>query len=93
MFNYDKLEQLRKEKGISKKFIAEKIGRTGTTYQDWKNKKCEPSDEQLAVIAQLLDTTSEYLRDEEPLKEPLEEQKEKTPSSEAEKSKKIRPLP
>lgn len=64
MFIFDRFEALRAAKGISKSHIATAIGRTPTTIQDWKNGKAEPSKAQLAIVAELLNTTPEYLAGE-----------------------------
>ena len=66
MFRFDRFEELRVAKGVSKKFIADAIGRTSQIIQDWKNpnKTVEPNDNQLSIVAKILDTTPEYLRGE-----------------------------
>ena len=64
LFNYEKMEALRVSKGITKRFIAQSLGRSATLVQDWKQHKSQPSDEQLAVVANILGTTPAYLRDE-----------------------------
>ena len=66
MFRFDRFEELRTAKGISKKFIADAIGRSSQIIQDWKNPKktVEPNDDQIRVVAKILDTSPEYLRGE-----------------------------
>lgn len=61
MFDYDRFEELRSSKGITKKFIAQELGRSATLCQDWKQKKSQPSPQQLKTVANILGTTSEYL--------------------------------
>lgn len=61
MFNYDRFEELRDSKGITKKHISQILGRSPTLCQDWKMKKSQPSEEQLSVVAEILGTTPAYL--------------------------------
>lgn len=69
MFIYERFEQLIRETGVTKAFIARKIRRTPTVCQDWKAGKSEPNQEQLALVAQALGTTPAYLRGETDRKE------------------------
>ena len=64
LFIYERFEALRSSRGITKRFIAQSLGRSPTLCQDWKMHKSQPSDEQLAVVARILGTTPEYLRGE-----------------------------
>ena len=64
MFVYDRFETLRKQLGITKKFIADAIIRTPAVCQDWKYGKSEPNDDQIMVVANILHTTPAYLRGE-----------------------------
>ena len=64
MFDYDRFEQLRRSKGITKKFIAQSLGRSATLCQDWKQHKSQPSQAQLRQVADILDTTPSYLMGE-----------------------------
>lgn len=64
LFNYERFEALRASRGITKRFIAQSLGRSPTLCQDWKKQKSQPSDEQLAVVARILGTTPAYLRGE-----------------------------
>ena len=61
MFDYDRFEQLRRSKGITKKFIAQSLGRSATLCQDWKQHKSQPSPDQLRQVAEILGTTPAYL--------------------------------
>ena len=63
MFNYERFEELRASRGITKKFIAQALGRSSTICQDWKQKKSQPSEEQLRIVAEILGTSVEYLMD------------------------------
>lgn len=60
--NYGRFEALRVEQGITKKYIAEAIGRTPTVCQDWKAEKSSPNENQLEIIAEILHTTVDYLQ-------------------------------
>lgn len=62
LFIYERFEALRASRGITKRFIAQSLGRSPTLCQDWKMQKSQPSDEQLAVVARILGTTPDYLR-------------------------------
>ena len=64
LFIYERFEALRRSRGITKRFIAQSLGRSPTLCQDWKMHKSQPSDEQLAVVARILGTTPDYLRGE-----------------------------
>lgn len=76
MFKFDRFEELRKEKGITKTFIAEQLGRKASLCQSWKDKKAEPNPAQLRIVARLLDTTPEYLTGESDIKNPAPERDE-----------------
>ena len=65
MFDYERFEELRRSRGITKKFIAESLGRSATLCQDWKMKKSQPSEEQLRTVAEILGTSPAYLRGED----------------------------
>ncbi len=64
LFQYERFETLLKSRGITKTFIARKLGRSATLCQDWKQQKSQPSDAQLREVARILGTTPEYLRGE-----------------------------
>ena len=64
LFIYERFEALRASRGITKRFIAQSLGRSSTLCQDWKKQKSQPNDEQLAVVARILGTTPDYLRGE-----------------------------
>lgn len=61
MFIYDRFEQLRCSRGITKKFIAQALNRSPALCQDWKQQKSQPGIEQLRKLAEILDTTPAYL--------------------------------
>ena len=64
LFQYERFEQLRLSRGVTKTFIAQSLGRSATLCQDWKQQKSQPSDAQLREVARILGTTSAYLRGE-----------------------------
>ena len=70
MFDYDKFEALIDSTGITKKFIADALDRKPSIFSSWRTGKSKPSDEQLAIVAQILHTTPAYLRGETDEKEP-----------------------
>ena len=79
MFDYERFEELRASRGITKKFIAQALGRSATICQDWKQRKSQPSAAQLKVVAEILGTSVEYLMGEDvqaapaPMDEELEQ--------------------
>lgn len=64
LFDYDRFDQLRRSKGITKKFIAQSLGRSAALCQDWKQRKSQPSAEQLQRVAEILGTSPAYLTGE-----------------------------
>lgn len=67
--DYDRFENLRAERGITKKYIADALSRKDTICQDWKKGKSTPNPMQLSIIADILNTTPEYLNGETDIKE------------------------
>jgi transcriptional regulator with XRE-family HTH domain len=65
LFDYERFESLRASKGITKKFIAQALGRSATICQDWKQGKSRPSESQLKIVAEILDTSVAYLMGED----------------------------
>lgn len=63
-----RIEQLLKEKGISRNKMSEDIGIGNSTFYTWQKRGTVPKGEILQKIAQYLDTTTDYLlgNDEEP---------------------------
>ena len=64
MFQYERFEALRLQRGVTKTFIAQTLGRSATLCQDWKQQKSQPSEAQLREVARILGTTPAYLRGE-----------------------------
>lgn len=67
--NYDKLEALVKEKGVSKTFLCQIVGRERYYLRDCKKNNFIPPDEHIAAWADALGTTVEYLTDQTNQKE------------------------
>lgn len=57
----DKLKELRKEKKLTQKEIAEQIGIKQNSYSDWENGKTEPSLEKLIVLADFFEVSLDWL--------------------------------
>ena len=74
LFDYDRLEELIKETGITKKSIADRIGRKPSIFQAWRDKKSMPSVDQIKIVAEILHTTPDYL---------LGQTNEKTPTTQS----------
>ncbi len=75
MVNVNKIKRLSKQHGISLSFICGKIGVAKVYFNDIEKSGRDIPDDRLSVIADLLDTTIEYLRDET-----AEEKKNLSPS-------------
>ena len=56
-----RIEQLLKEKGISRNKMSEDIGIGNSTFYTWQKRGSVPKGEILQKIAQYLDTTTDYL--------------------------------
>ncbi|WMJ84492.1 helix-turn-helix domain-containing protein [Oscillospiraceae bacterium LTW-04] len=69
MLIFDRLERLVEDKGISKAFIASKLGKSRSLLIDWKKQKSQPTQEDLIVVADILSTTVEYLTGQTDIKE------------------------
>lgn len=67
--NYDKLEALVKEKGVSKTFLCQIVGRERYYLRDCKKNNFIPPDEHIAAWADALGTTVDYLTDKTNQKE------------------------
>lgn len=64
MFDFNRFEALREEKGVSKSFIAQKLDRTASICHDWKAGKSSPNEKQIQIVAKILGTSPEYLKGE-----------------------------
>lgn len=56
-----RLKELRFEKGLTQKELAEQIGIKRNTYSDWENGKTEPSFENIVKLADLLEVSLDWL--------------------------------
>lgn len=61
--NYDKLESLAKERGISKTHLCQLVGRERYYLRDCKNRGVEPPEDHIKTWADALGTTADYLTD------------------------------
>ena len=69
MVNIDKIKELSQEKGLSLSFICKKLGVARVYFNDIIKTQRDIPDDRLKIIAELLDTTPEFLRDETDIKE------------------------
>lgn len=56
-----RLRELRKAKGLTQTELGEKVGVKQNTFTNWENGKREPSFEKLFLLAEYLDTSTDYL--------------------------------
>lgn len=61
MLDFDRLNDCIHEKGITKAFIAKRLGRQRSLLNDWANGKSKPSDSDLKILANLLSVPVDYL--------------------------------
>lgn len=61
MLDFDRLNDCIHEKGITKAFIAKRLGRQRSLLNDWANGKSKPSDSDLKILANLLGVSADYL--------------------------------
>lgn len=57
----ERIKLLLKEKGLKQKYLFEQIGMSPVLFRDWKAGKSKPTDSVIYRIADVLDTTPEYL--------------------------------
>ena len=57
----DRLQQLRKEKGVSQKDVAKAIGVTISAYSNYEQGLREPSNQILVNLCKYYDVTADYL--------------------------------
>ncbi|GFI56075.1 hypothetical protein IMSAG013_01128 [Clostridiales bacterium] len=69
MVNVDKIKSLANEQGIKLGFVCNQLGLTESFFRNVKKGKTKISDDRLITIAEILNTTPEYLRDETDQKE------------------------
>ena len=71
MCNLNKIKSLARENGLSMSFLCKKLGLGTSYFNDIKISGKDIPDDRLLIIANILDTTPEYLRDETDEKKPL----------------------
>lgn len=54
--NYEKLRKIRKEKGFSMKYMAERIGKTTATYQKKEKGEIPFFADEIMTVSKILDT-------------------------------------
>ncbi len=69
MVNYNKLGDLSKEKGLSQSYISTKIGMSRNYIKDCKRQNISIPSDRLIQIANILDTSVDYLTDKTDKKE------------------------
>lgn len=69
MVNVDKIKALANEQGLKLGFVCSQLGLTESFFRNVKKGKTKITDDRLATIANILNTTPEYLRDETDQKE------------------------
>lgn len=57
----DRIEQLRTQKGISKTLMYERSKTSSSALSQWRTGRTHPSQTSIYALAQVLDTTPEYL--------------------------------
>ena len=61
MVIYDRIKELRKERGLTQKQLAQNIGYTQPAVNDWENKKTRPTFEAVIALADFFDVSADYL--------------------------------
>lgn len=56
-----KIREIREEKGLTQKQLAEMIGVDGHNVGDWERSKCEPSASMLIKLSTALEVSVDYL--------------------------------
>lgn len=56
-----KLQEIREQKGILQKELAEKLNKTRACISSWETSKTEPDLQSLVQIANVLEVTTDYL--------------------------------
>lgn len=77
MVNVDKIKSLAKSKGIKYSYICEQLGLQKGYLNDVASGKTTMSDERIRKIAEILDTTYDYLTDQTKYYPELESDREK----------------
>ncbi|MBO5299049.1 MAG: helix-turn-helix domain-containing protein [Clostridia bacterium] len=69
MYNINKIKALAKEKGVKQNYICAQLGLQYSYLNDVEKGKNKLTEERLRIIADILGTTPEYLKDETDVKE------------------------
>ncbi|WP_294742127.1 helix-turn-helix transcriptional regulator [uncultured Exiguobacterium sp.] len=56
-----RMKKLRERRGWTQKYVAQKVGKTQSTYAGWENEARTPPTEVMPLIAEKLETTLDYL--------------------------------
>lgn len=56
-----KIKELRLEKGLTQKQLAEKIGTTDDCIYSWENERSEPSCDFICVLCDFFEVSADYL--------------------------------
>ncbi len=57
----EKIKELRKEKGLTQKMLAEKIGQAQSTIFYWEQNKQEPTISSLKKLCEVFEVSADYL--------------------------------
>lgn len=69
----ERLKALRKEAGLTQKEIASKLNISQAAYAQWENGVKRPARENLATLANILKTSTDYLLGNSDIKNPEDE--------------------
>lgn len=69
MINISKVKQLMKEKGLKVQYVCDKLGASRYKMYDWERGKSTPSENEIEVLASILETTADYITDKTDIKE------------------------
>lgn len=61
MFFYEKIKNLRTEKGLYQRELAELLKTSNSTICDWERGRCEPSIEDLIKLSNIFNCSVDYL--------------------------------
>lgn len=57
----ERLKEMRLKRGMTQKELGEKVGVKQNTFTNWENGKREPNFDNLIKLADILDTSTDYL--------------------------------
>lgn len=69
MVEINKIDELAKEKGIKSSFICSSLGKSESFLRQVRAERCKISENDLAIIADILGTTTDYLHGKTDIKE------------------------